>query len=173
MFSRLTARSLYSSSVRNFRVAVVGASGGIGQPLSLLLKLDPLVTKLALFDVVNTLGVGADLSHICTRAQVSSYVGAENMAKALDQAEIVVIPAGMPRKPGMTRDDLFATNASIVQGIAEVCAKACPNAMFLVISNPVNSTGMSDGVLQCHCSLYIYMCFSSNFCRGFEETWSV
>lgn len=40
----------------------------------------------------------------------------------------------------MTRDDLFNTNASIVKGLAEVCAKACPDAMFLVISNPVNST---------------------------------
>ena len=40
----------------------------------------------------------------------------------------------------MTRDDLFNTNASIVKGLAEACAKACPKAMFLIISNPVNST---------------------------------
>ena len=40
----------------------------------------------------------------------------------------------------MTRDDLFNMNASIVQGIAEACVTACPKAMFLVISNPVNST---------------------------------
>lgn len=47
---------------------------------------------------------------------------------------------GVPRKPGMTRDDLFNTNASIVKGLAEACSKACPNAMYLIISNPVNST---------------------------------
>ena len=47
---------------------------------------------------------------------------------------------GVLRKPGMTRDDLFNTTASIVKGLAEVCAKACPNAMYLIISNPVNST---------------------------------
>ena len=46
----------------------------------------------------------------------------------------------MPRKPGMTRDDLFNTNAGIVKGLAEACAKHCPDAMFLIISNPVNST---------------------------------
>ena len=40
----------------------------------------------------------------------------------------------------MTRDDLFNTNASIVKGLAEACAKACPDAAFLIISNPVNST---------------------------------
>ena len=64
----------------------------------------------------------------------------ENVHKALEGCDVVVIPAGVPRKPGMTRDDLFNTNASIVKGLAEACAKACPNAAFLVISNPVNST---------------------------------
>lgn len=64
----------------------------------------------------------------------------EEIGKALSGSKVVVIPAGVPRKPGMTRDDLFNTNASIVKGLAEACAKSCPDAMFLVISNPVNST---------------------------------
>jgi malate dehydrogenase len=64
----------------------------------------------------------------------------EEIGKALSGSKVVVIPAGVPRKPGMTRDDLFNTNASIVKGLAEACATACPDAMFLVISNPVNST---------------------------------
>merc|ERR1711872_900828 len=55
-------------------------------------------------------------------------------------AEIVVIPAGVPRKPGMTRDDLFNTNASIVANLAKAAAKVCPEAMIAIISNPVNST---------------------------------
>jgi malate dehydrogenase len=62
------------------------------------------------------------------------------IGSALSGSHVVVIPAGVPRKPGMTRDDLFNTNASIVKGLAEACAKHCPNAMFLIISNPVNST---------------------------------
>jgi len=64
----------------------------------------------------------------------------EQAGAALKGCDVVVIPAGVPRKPGMTRDDLFNTNAGIVKGIAEECAKACPNAIFLIISNPVNST---------------------------------
>lgn len=108
--------------------------------MSLLLKLDKNVTQLHLFDVVNTPGVAADIGHVCSPAKVAGFVGKEQMSDALKGAEVVVIPAGVPRKPGMTRDDLFNTNASIVQGIAEVAATACPNAMFLVISNPVNST---------------------------------
>jgi malate dehydrogenase len=58
----------------------------------------------------------------------------------LKGADIVVIPAGVPRKPGMTRDDLFNINAGIVKTIVEGCAEACPKAMLLIISNPVNST---------------------------------
>jgi len=50
-----------------------------------------------------------------------------------------VVPAGVPRKPGMTRDDLFNTNAKIVFDITKEFAKACPRAMLLIISNPVNS----------------------------------
>jgi len=51
-----------------------------------------------------------------------------------------VIPAGVPRKPGMTRDDLFNTNASIVRDLVAGVAKSCPKALIAIISNPVNST---------------------------------
>jgi len=146
MFSRfqqpaaMVARSLSTSSINNTAVAVMGASGGIGQPLSLLLKLNPAVSKLALYDIVHTPGVAADLSHCETRAVTTGFVGAEQMEASLVGAEIVVIPAGVPRKPGMTRDDLFNTNASIVATLAKAAAKVCPNAMIAIISNPVNST---------------------------------
>jgi malate dehydrogenase len=62
---------------------VCGASGGIGQPLSLLLKNSPLVTELSLYDIVHTPGVAADLSHIDTRSKVVGFNGPENLEKAL------------------------------------------------------------------------------------------
>ena len=108
--------------------------------MSLLIKQSPLVNELSLYDVVNTPGVAADLSHCSTPATVRSTVGMGNAAEALEGMDVVVIPAGVPRKPGMTRDDLFNTNASIVQSLAEACATTCPNACFLIIANPVNST---------------------------------
>lgn len=130
-----------SMAKRTYKVAVAGAAGGIGQPLSLLLKLDSNVTHLSLFDVSPaTPGVAADVGHCCSPAKVSSHVGMDAAHDAFSDCDVVVIPAGVPRKPGMTRDDLFNTNASIVKGLADVAAKACPNAMFLIISNPVNST---------------------------------
>merc|ERR1712234_28334 len=143
MFSRLAqpaVRSFSTSSSNNVSVAVMGAAGGIGQPLSMLLKLNPAVTKLAHYDIVATPGVAADLSHIETPGRVAGFMGADQLEASLVGAEIVVIPAGVPRKPGMTRDDLFNTNASIVATLAAAAAKVCPDAMVGIISNPVNST---------------------------------
>lgn len=123
-----------------FNVAVLGAAGGIGQPLSLLLKLSPQIKELRLYDVANTAGVATDLSHISSPAKVTSHTGPQQLADALYGAHLVVIPAGVPRKPGMTRDDLFNINAGIVKTLVEGAAKYCPTAWLAIISNPVNST---------------------------------
>eukprot|EP00924_Labyrinthula_sp_SR-Ha-C_P005457 snap_masked-scaffold_1-processed-gene-32.9-mRNA-1 protein AED:0.02 eAED:0.02 QI:134/1/1/1/1/1/3/42/329 len=132
-----------------FNVAVLGAAGGIGQPLSLLMKLSEYVSTLVLYDVVPVVhGVAADLSHVETGAEVLSFCGPLNdkeeqavqARRALEGVDVVIIPAGVPRKPGMTRDDLFNINAGIVKGLVEAVADACPEAYLCIISNPVNST---------------------------------
>eukprot|EP01096_Ripella_sp_DP13-Kostka_P014429 TRINITY_DN6514_c0_g1_i1.p1 TRINITY_DN6514_c0_g1~~TRINITY_DN6514_c0_g1_i1.p1 ORF type:complete len:333 (+),score=205.63 TRINITY_DN6514_c0_g1_i1:175-1173(+) len=134
------ARRSFSTTVpAATNVAVLGAAGGIGQPLSLLLKGNSKVSELRLYDVVNVPGVAADLSHISTPTKVKGFDKAD-LADALRGANVVLIPAGVPRKPGMTRDDLFNTNATIVKNLAEACAQYCPEAFILVIANPVNST---------------------------------
>jgi len=145
----LRTMSFLARSVRQFsttrvlqkKVCVIGAAGGIGQPLSLLLKQSNLVTELSVYDVAPvTPGVAVDLSHINTRAKVTGYSGdAAQLEAALKDCDVVVCPAGVPRKPGMTRDDLFNINAGIVKGVAEGIAKSCPKAMVCIISNPVNS----------------------------------
>jgi len=145
MLSRRIVRTLgqayfSTSSQLNTKVTVLGAAGGIGQPLALLLKQLQLINELALFDVINSPGVAADLSHIDTKVRVRSYVGLDQLHDALFRSNIVVIPAGVPRKPGMTRDDLFTTNATIVRQLALACLESCPDALFAIISNPVNST---------------------------------
>lgn len=124
------------------KVAVLGAAGGIGQPLSLLLKQNPHITELALFDVVPVVkGVAVDIAHINTPSTVCGCTkDDEGLSKALKGADLVVIPAGVPRKPGMTRDDLFNINAGIVRDLANGMVANCPKAFILVISNPVNST---------------------------------
>ncbi|CAA6665822.1 unnamed protein product [Spirodela intermedia] len=110
------------------------------KPLSLLMKLNPLVSRLALYDIAGTPGVAADVSHINTRAEVSGYASEEQLGQALEGSDVVIIPAGVPRKPGMTRDDLFNINAGIVKSLCTAISKYCPDAIVNMISNPVNST---------------------------------
>ncbi|OMO56372.1 hypothetical protein CCACVL1_26593 [Corchorus capsularis] len=123
-----------------FKVAILGAAGGIGQPLAMLMKMNPLVSVLHLYDVVNTPGVTADISHMDTGAVVRGFLGQQQLEDALTGMDLVIIPAGVPRKPGMTRDDLFNINAGIVKTLCEGIAKCCPKAIVNLISNPVNST---------------------------------
>ncbi|KAJ4385525.1 Malate dehydrogenase, cytoplasmic [Gnomoniopsis smithogilvyi] len=139
--ARIQRRAFSASARQLSKVTVLGAAGGIGQPLSLLLKLNPRVTDLALYDIRMAPGVAADISHINTKSSVKGYEPtASGLSSALKGAEIVLIPAGVPRKPGMSRDDLFNTNASIVRDLAKAAAESAPEANILVISNPVNST---------------------------------
>ena len=123
------------------KVVVLGAAGGIGQALGLLLKTElPAGTELALYDIAPvTPGVAADLSHIPTPVKVEGFSG-EDPSPALVNADIVLISAGMARKPGMDRSDLFNINAGIVENLVSACADNCPKAMIGIITNPVNTT---------------------------------
>ncbi len=73
----LGRRAFSSTSAARRHVAVLGAGGGIGQPMSLLLKTDPLVTKLSLYDIRGAPGVAADISHVNTNSEVKGYEQAE------------------------------------------------------------------------------------------------
>jgi hypothetical protein len=73
---------------------VLGAAGGIGQPLALLLKANSRIDELSLYDVANTPGVACDLSHISTGAVVKGYLGPQQLDAALQGCDLVFIPAG-------------------------------------------------------------------------------
>ena len=93
-----------------------------------------MVTDLALYDVAPSAGVAADISHIDTQAVVTGYTGDE-MGAALANADVVVIPAGVPRKPGQNRDDLFKVGLPWLGGMlleyygwvgcAPLCCRLC------------------------------------------------
>jgi len=123
------------------KVAVLGAAGGIGQALSLLLKTQlPSGSALSLYDVAPVVpGVAVDLSHIPTDVKVTGH-GKDELADALTGADIVLIPAGVPRKPGMDRSDLFNINAGIIKTLIEGVADHSPEACVGIITNPVNTT---------------------------------
>ena len=127
----------------SFKVTVVGGCGGIGQPLCLLLKSNPRVSEIAIYDLKTAVcppqGVAADLSHIDTPSVVKGYTDPFELPSALKGANVVVIPAGAHRNPGQTRDDLFLTNAKILKELAEAVVLSAPTAIVLVVTNPVNS----------------------------------
>merc|ERR1712176_1152334 len=141
-----------------FKVCVCGGAGGIGQPLSMFMALDSNVKELSVVDLnvamVPPAGVAADLGHLEKKSNVTGYVynvdekAVDKLEDALTGCHVVLIPAGMPRKPGMTRDDLFKVNADIAKGLVAACAKFCPDAVLGLIVNPVNS------VVPAMCELY-------------------
>ncbi|CAN6226212.1 unnamed protein product [Urochloa humidicola] len=125
-----------------YKVAILGAAGGVGQPLSLLIKMSPLVSALHLYDIVDVSGVAADISNCNTPAQVAGFTGRDELAGSLAGTDVVIITAGAPRKPGGTApdDDLFTANAAIVRELAEAVAEhAPPGALVHVITDPVDS----------------------------------
>ncbi|QBJ10282.1 malate dehydrogenase [Rahnella aquatilis] len=123
------------------KVAVLGAAGGIGQALALLLKTQlPSGSELSLYDIATvTPGIAVDLSHIPTAVKIKGFCG-EDAKPALEGADIVLISAGVARKPGMDRSDLFNVNAGIVRNLIQQVASTCPKACIGIITNPVNTT---------------------------------
>jgi len=123
------------------KVAVLGAAGGIGQALALLLKTQlPAGSELSLYDIAPvTPGVAVDLSHIPTAVKIEGFSG-EDATPALKGADVVLISAGVARKPGMDRSDLFNVNAGIVRNLIEQVASTSPKALIGIITNPVNTT---------------------------------
>jgi malate dehydrogenase len=122
------------------KITLLGAAGGIGQALALLLKMQlPAHSILSLYDISPvTPGVAVDLSHIPTTVSVTGYSGPDP-TEALEEADLVLVAAGFPRKPGMERSDLFKTNAIIIQSLLQTIAKITPHACIGIITNPVDS----------------------------------
>ncbi|CUF75085.1 glycosomal malate dehydrogenase, putative [Bodo saltans] len=136
-------------------VCVIGAAGGIGQPLSLLLALGlPNKTTLSLYDVAGAAGVAADISHIDRDITIKwangklPTVPADPEMKKIAQGVDLFVGAWTcslsslvsPASLAMSRDDLFNVNAGIVLDVVKTCASVSPKACFAIVTNPVNST---------------------------------
>lgn len=135
----------------------MGAAGGIGQPLSLLLKMSPLISHLNLYDIAHTPGVAADLSHIRTKARVSGFLGESQVKESLEGANVVIIPAGVPRKPGGWR--MFLTvNANLILNKIDNLIKLSIVCLSIIRlkRNVTWSTRTYCGLsksMYCHCAL--------------------
>ena len=121
------------------KIALIGA-GQIGGTLALLAGLKQL-GDIVLFDVVEGMPAGKALD-LAQTAPVEGFdaalSGSDDYA-VIAGADVVIVTAGIPRKPGMSRDDLIATNAGIVKTVGGAIKQHCPNAFVIVITNPLDA----------------------------------
>jgi malate dehydrogenase len=120
------------------KIALIGA-GQIGGTLALLAGLKDL-GDIVLFDVVDGVPQGKALD-IAEASPVEGfdavYSGGSNYA-GIKGADVVIVTAGIPRKPGMSRDDLIATNAKVMDTVGAAIKKHCPKAFVICITNPLD-----------------------------------
>jgi malate dehydrogenase len=121
------------------KIALVGA-GMIGGTLAHLAELKNL-GDVVLFDIAEGLpqGKALDISQSSAIDGQDVHLKGTNDYKDLAGADVVIVTAGVPRKPGMSRDDLIAINTGIVKTVGENIKQHCPNAFVIVITNPLDA----------------------------------
>jgi len=121
------------------KVTIIGA-GNVGASAAQLVAQAGLA-DVVIFDIVKGLAAGKalDISEACPLWGSSSRVNGTEAYADTAGSDIVVIPAGLPRKPGMSRDDLLSANAEILKGVTESVVKVSPEAMLIVVTNPMDA----------------------------------
>ena len=124
---------------RRKKTALIGA-GNIGGNLALLAAQKGL-GDVVLYDIVEGLPQGKALDILQSLApdSLNGNIIGTNDYKDIEGADLVIITAGVPRKPGMSREDLLTTNAKIMQTVAENVKKYAPSSYVIVISNPLDA----------------------------------
>lgn len=128
-----------SSAPRRPKIGLVGG-GFIGSTLAHLAGIREL-GDVTIFDVVPGMPQGKclDLNQVGPVEGYNCHFTGTNDYAGLKDSDVVIVTAGVPRKPGMTRDDLLAINAKIIRGCAEAIKTHCPNAFVIVITNPLDA----------------------------------
>jgi len=120
------------------KIALVGA-GNIGGTLALLAGLKQL-GDVVMFDIVEGVPQGKSLD-LAQSSPIEgfdgAFVGANDYA-AIKGADVVIVTAGIPRKPGMSRDDLLGINGKVISTVGKAIKKYCPKAFVIVITNPLD-----------------------------------
>ncbi len=123
------------------KITVVGA-GAVGATCADNIARKELATELVLLDIKEGIAEGKALDMTQTAALLgfdTRITGSTNDYTKTAGSDVVVITSGLPRKPGMTREELIGTNASIVRGVTENILKYSPNAIIIVVSNPMDT----------------------------------
>ncbi len=121
------------------KIAIIGA-GQIGSNLALMTAQKGL-GDVILFDIIESMpqGKALDLYQTTPVQGLNSIIKGTNHYEDIEGSDIVIITAGMPRKPGMSRDDLLSVNAKIMKSVAENIKKYAPNSYVIIVSNPLDA----------------------------------
>ncbi|MCO6430513.1 MAG: malate dehydrogenase [Deltaproteobacteria bacterium] len=121
------------------KIALIGA-GQIGGTLALLCGMRN-IGDVVLFDVVEGMpqGKALDLMHLAPVFGLDFTVTGTNDIQDIKGADVCVVTSGLPRKPGMSRDDLVKTNADIIRAVGEGIKKNAPDSLVIVITNPLDA----------------------------------
>src|SRR5688572_17721735 len=123
------------------KVTVVGA-GAVGATCADNIARKELCEELVLLDIKEGLAEGKALDMMQTATLLgfdTKITGSTNDYSKTAGSDVVVITSGLPRKPGMTREELIGTNAGIVRGVTENILKHSPNAIIIIVSNPMDT----------------------------------
>jgi malate dehydrogenase len=123
------------------RITVVGA-GAVGATCADNIARKELVEEVVLLDIKEGFAEGKSIDMMQTAALLgfdTKIVGVTNDYSRTADSEVVVITSGLPRKPGMTREELIGTNAGIVKSVTENILKYSPNTIIIVVSNPMDT----------------------------------
>ena len=123
------------------KVTVIGA-GNVGASCANMLVVNEITDHVILLDVKEGISEGKAIDIMQTAALLgfdSTIVGCTNDYEKTANSDVVVITSGIPRKPGMTREELIGVNAGIVKSVAENALKYSPNAIFVIVSNPMDT----------------------------------
>src|SRR5579883_834785 len=120
-------------------ISIVG-SGRVGSTLAMILVLRN-VDHVTLVDIIPGLpeGEALDLSHMASEVGVDRRIIGSNDYSSLKGSDIVVVTAGLARKPGMTRMDLLTKNAGIIASVSREVAKYAPNSKLIMVTNPLDA----------------------------------
>ena len=132
------------------KIALVGA-GNIGGTLALLAGLKEL-GDVVLFDIVDGIpqGKALDIAEASPVEGFDASVTGSNDYSEISGADVVIVTAGIARKPGMSRDDLIGTNTKVMHSVGKGIKENCPNAFVICITNPLD---VMVGILQKACGL--------------------
>ena len=123
------------------KITVVGA-GNVGATCANVMAIKELASELVLLDIKEGIAEGKSLDIMQTSALLgfdTRVIGVTNDYSKTANSDVVVITSGIPRKPGMTREELIGINAGIVKDVAQNILKYSPNAILVVISNPMDT----------------------------------